>query len=104
MDIDVLYEMYKNGYISYSDYKKERKVANRKEKEKKRGVYYYAHNHNFSKNNIELPKEFENKKDLINYIRTITEDNPQTYVSTLIQTQNQGVVPSCEKQKYKECC
>jgi DNA modification methylase len=43
------------------DYKKERKVANRKEKEKKRGVYYYAHNHNFSKNNIELPKEFENK-------------------------------------------
>jgi len=65
---------------------------------------YKVLNEQYKKNDIIFSetKEFENKKDLINYIHTITEDNPQTYVSTLIQTQNQGVVPSCNKQKYKE--
>jgi len=47
-------------------------------------------------------KEFENKKEMINYINEIADDNPQTYVSTFIASANQGVVPSCDKNKYKE--
>ena len=50
-----------NGKRNYVDYNKERKVANRKEKEKNRGLYYYAQDHNFSKKNNELPKKFENR-------------------------------------------
>jgi len=51
----------KNKKRNYVDYNKERKVENRKQKEKKRGIYYYAQNHNFSKKNNEIPKDFENK-------------------------------------------
>jgi len=47
-------------------------------------------------------KEFENLQDFKNYIQEITEDNPQTYFSTILTSQNQGVVPSCDKHKYKE--
>ncbi len=47
-------------------------------------------------------KEFENKKDLIKYISEIQDDNPQTYISTFITSQNQGVINTCNKQKYKE--
>ena len=36
-----------NGKRNYVDYNKERKVANRKKKEKNRGLYYYAQDHNF---------------------------------------------------------
>jgi GTPase Era involved in 16S rRNA processing len=46
-------------------------------------------------------KEFKNKKELLSYISSVIEDNPQTYVSTFISTQNQGVIPSCEKHIYK---
>jgi len=45
----------------YVGYNKERKVKNRKEKEQKRGLYYYAQNHNFSEQNNILPKNFVNK-------------------------------------------
>jgi len=45
----------------YVGYNKERKVKNRKDKEKKRGLYYYAQNHNFSKQNNILPEKFVNK-------------------------------------------
>ncbi len=45
----------------YVGYNKERKVKNRKEKEKIRGIYYYAQNHNFSKRNNQVPEEFINK-------------------------------------------
>lgn len=45
----------------YVGYNKERKVINRKGKEQKRGVYYYAQNHNFSKQNNVLPEKFVNK-------------------------------------------
>lgn len=45
----------------YVGYNKERKVKNRKDKEKERCLYYYARNHNFSKENNILPKEFVNK-------------------------------------------
>jgi len=47
-------------------------------------------------------KEFKNKKDLIKYISEIQDDNPQTYISTFITSQNQGVINTCNKQKYKE--
>ncbi len=50
-----------NGKRNYIDYNKERKVENRKQKEKNRGIYYYAQNHNFSKKNNDIPKDFENK-------------------------------------------
>ena len=50
-----------NNKRLYVDYNKERKVENRKQKEKNRGIYYYAQNHNFSKKNNEIPKDFENK-------------------------------------------
>jgi len=65
---------------------------------------YYVLNEQYKKNEIIFneTKEFENKKDLEKYIKETSEENPQTYVSTFITSQNQGVVPSCSKQKYKE--
>jgi DNA modification methylase len=45
----------------YVGYNKERKVKNRKAKEIERVVHYYAQDHNFSKNNNELPEEFTNQ-------------------------------------------
>ncbi|MEO0115153.1 MAG: site-specific DNA-methyltransferase, partial [candidate division WOR-3 bacterium] len=45
----------------YVGYNKERKVKSRKEKEIRRGVYFYALNHNFSKKNNELPNQFVNR-------------------------------------------
>ena len=51
----------KNGKRNYIDYNKERKVENRKLKEKNRGIYYYAQNHPFSKKNNELPGPYENQ-------------------------------------------
>lgn len=45
----------------YVGYNKERKVKNRKDKEKERGLYYYAQNHTFSKQNNVLPEKFVNK-------------------------------------------
>ena len=50
-----------NGKRNYIDYNKERKVENRKQKEKNRGIYYYAQNHNFLKKNNDMPQDFENK-------------------------------------------
>lgn len=45
----------------YVGYDKERKVKNRKDKEKERGLYYYAQNHNFSKQNNPLPEQYVDK-------------------------------------------
>lgn len=45
----------------FAGYNAERKVANRKEKEQNRGKHYYSYGNNFSKENVEIPKEFENK-------------------------------------------
>ena len=47
-------------------------------------------------------KEFNNKEELINYINLIIESNPQTYTSTILKSINQGVVPSCKKNFFKE--
>ena len=49
------------GKRKFVDYNTERKVENRKKKSENRGKYYYTQEHNFSKKNYELPKQFENK-------------------------------------------
>jgi hypothetical protein len=46
--------------------------------------------------------EFENKKDFINKIKELSQDVPQTYLSSVIQTINQGVVPTCEKKEFSK--
>jgi len=43
----------------YVGYNKERKVKNREEKEKIRGIYYYAQGHNFSRQNNKVPDEYK---------------------------------------------
>jgi len=45
----------------FVDYNKERKVKDRVDKEKKRGVYFYAQDHSFEKENSELPHRFLNQ-------------------------------------------
>jgi len=45
----------------YVGYDRERKVKNRKEKEKIRGTYYYARDNTFSKQNNKIPEQFINK-------------------------------------------
>lgn len=45
----------------YIGYNKERKVVDRKKKELKRGIYFYAQNNKFSHINNELSDEFANK-------------------------------------------
>lgn len=45
----------------YVGYNRERKVKGRKAKEKARGVYYYAQGDGFSRKNIEVPPELEDK-------------------------------------------
>ncbi|MCH7612513.1 MAG: site-specific DNA-methyltransferase [Candidatus Marinimicrobia bacterium] len=51
----------KSGKRFYVDYNIERKVKNRKEKEGRRGKYYYAQNNTFTKENNEIPEQFENQ-------------------------------------------
>ena len=47
-------------------------------------------------------KEFNSKEELVKYINSIIESNPQTYISTLLKSINQGVIPSCKKSFFKE--
>ena len=65
---------------------------------------YKLLNEKYKKNQVIFSetKEFKNKKEMTEYIDLVIEDNPQTYISTFIDSPNQGVVPSCNKQKYKE--
>ncbi|MEM3851413.1 MAG: hypothetical protein QXP70_00215, partial [Methanomassiliicoccales archaeon] len=51
----------KSGKRVYVGYNKERKVKNRKDKAKERNVYFYASHNSFSKVNVEVPNEFENR-------------------------------------------
>lgn len=51
----------KGGKRIYLDYNKERKITGRSTKIENRGGYYYAQSKLFSKENNELPQEFENK-------------------------------------------
>ena len=43
------------------DYNKERKVKDRKKKAQARELHYYANDHDFPKENNEIPKGYENK-------------------------------------------
>jgi len=45
-------------------------------------------------------KSFEDKKEFVKYIRQKIDEIPQTYVSTMLLTINQGVVPSCSVKAY----
>lgn len=45
----------------YIDYNKERKVKNRQKKSEERGIFYYAKNNNFSKQNNSFPDKFVNQ-------------------------------------------
>ncbi len=51
----------KGSKRQFAGYNAERKVANRKEKEQNRGKHYYSYGNNFSKENVDIPKEFENR-------------------------------------------
>ena len=51
----------KSGKRLYVGYDKEKKVKDRKQKVKDRGIYYYAQDNKFSKENNGIPEEFENK-------------------------------------------
>jgi len=47
-------------------------------------------------------EEFEEKKELIEKIESIFENYTQVYISTIIDSINQGVIPSCQKNEYKK--
>jgi hypothetical protein len=71
--------------------------------------FYYDENYKLLyeiyKNNKLLKEnsfEFEEKKELIKKIKELSEEIPQTYTSTVIQTINQGVVPNCEKKEFQK--
>lgn len=51
----------KSGKRLYVGYNKERKVEGRREKEKERGIYYYARENGFSKQSNEIPGQFINR-------------------------------------------
>ncbi|PKQ66858.1 MULTISPECIES: DNA-methyltransferase [Raineya] len=51
----------KSGKRVYVEYNEERKVKNREQKEQKRQTYFYALQHPFSKQNQDLPADFENQ-------------------------------------------
>jgi len=46
--------------------------------------------------------EFQNKKELQNKITHLLEEMPQTYISTIIQSVNQGVIPTCKKAEFSK--
>ncbi len=51
----------KSGKRLYVGYNKERKVKDRKKKAQARELHYYANDHDFPKENNEIPKGYENK-------------------------------------------
>ncbi|WP_456480010.1 hypothetical protein [Nautilia sp.] len=61
-------------------------------------------NEQYKKNEIifKEKKEFDNINLLKKYISSVIQDNPQTYVSTVLLSPNQGAVPGCGKQIYKQ--
>jgi hypothetical protein len=69
--------------------------------------FYYDENYKLLyeiyKNNKLLKEnsfEFEEKKELIKKIKELSEEIPQTYISTIIQTENQGIIPTCNKKEF----
>jgi hypothetical protein len=45
-------------------------------------------------------KIFEEKKEFLSFIKEKINQTPQTYVSTVLLTFNQGVIPSCKKEEF----
>jgi len=44
--------------------------------------------------------EFEENKELQQKIHSLLQDIPQTYVSSVIQSMNQGIIPTCKKKEF----
>ncbi len=49
-----------------------------------------------------LKKEFDSKEKLIEFINIYLEDYARVYISTFVNSINQGIVPSCNKNEYKK--
>lgn len=67
----------KSGKRQYVDFNVERKVQNRKGKEKNRSQYYYAQDNGFSETNNTLPQELINKiicGDSLEVLRTLPDN------------------------------
>lgn len=47
-------------------------------------------------------KEFDSKEKLNEKINELIEDYPQIFISTIINSINQGVIPSCNKSEFKK--
>jgi hypothetical protein len=56
------------------------------------------------KNSKTIYKEYfkQNRDEFVELVNNSFIENTQTYISTIIPTFNQGLVDSCEKQKYKQ--
>ena len=71
--------------------------------------FYYDENYKLSyeiyKNNKIIEEnrfEFNEKKELLKKIKELSSEIPQTYTSTIIQSINQGVISTCQKNKFKD--
>ena len=47
-------------------------------------------------------KEFSSKEELVKEIEEILEDYTQVFISTIVNSINQGVIPSCNKSEFKK--
>jgi len=48
----------------------------------------------------EISIEFQHKKELKEKISYLSKRIPQTFISTVIQTVNQGIIPTCKKKEF----
>ena len=48
----------------------------------------------------EISIEFQDKKELKEKITYLSKRIPQTFISTVIQTNNQGIIPTCKKKDF----
>jgi hypothetical protein len=78
---------------------------------KKQFVSFYKENNSYKllkeiyKNRKLLIEEtmiLKSKKELKHTLKNLLEEIPQTYISTIIQSLNQGVIPTCNKNKFIE--
>ena len=49
-----------------------------------------------------IKEEFDSKEKLNEKINELMDDYPQTFISTIINSINQGVIPSCNKSEFKK--
>jgi len=71
--------------------------------------FYYEENYKLLiqiyKNNTLLEEkyiEFQKKNELKNKINNLLQEIPQTYISTLITSANQGIIPTCKKTEFSK--